>query len=133
MRGDAGGDVEVVFEAGGTDEFELVVELVVEVAGFEDEFLIEDVLVDAEVVGAGALGGDGCDVEGGVGGLLEEGGEAGELSDEGWLLYAGGYVGMEDGAVEGLVAGANGVVGEAETRGSGMPRSSLSSTAPPTE
>ncbi len=79
-----------MFEAVGADEFELVVELVVEVAGFEDELLVEDVLVDAEVVGAGALGGDGGDVVGGVAGLLEEGVEAGELGDEGWLLHAGG-------------------------------------------
>ncbi len=49
MGGDVGRDVEVVFEAGGGDEFELMVELVVEVAGFEDELLAEDVLVDAEV------------------------------------------------------------------------------------
>jgi hypothetical protein len=34
LGGDAGGDVEVVFEAGGRDELELVVELIVEVAGF---------------------------------------------------------------------------------------------------
>ena len=67
-----------MFEAGGADELELMVELVVEVAGFEDELLVEDVLVDGEVVGAGALGGDGGDVEGAVAGLLEEGGEAGE-------------------------------------------------------
>ena len=100
-----------MFEAGGGDEFELMVELVVEVAGFEDEFLVEDVLVDAEVVGAGAFGGDGGDVEGGVAGLLEEGGEACELGGEGWLLYSGGYVGAEEGAVEGLGAGADGVVG----------------------
>ena len=117
MRGDAGGDVEVVFEAVGGDELELMVELIVEVAGFEDEFLVEDVLVDAEVVGAGALGGDGGDVEGGVAGLLEESGEAGELGDEGGLLYAGGYVGAKEGAAEGVSAGADGVVGEAEARG----------------
>ena len=65
MRGDVCRDVEVVLEAVGADELELVVELVVEVAGFEDELLVEDVLVDAEVVGAGALGGDGGDVVGG--------------------------------------------------------------------
>ncbi len=59
MRGDAGGDVEVVFETGGSDELELVIELAAEVAGFEDELLVEDVLVDAEVVNAGTLGGDG--------------------------------------------------------------------------
>ena len=119
MRGDAGGDVEVVFEAGGSDELELMVELVVEVAGFEDEFLVEDVLVDGEVVSAGAFGGDGGDVECGVAGLLEERGEAGELGDEGWLLYAGGDVGAEESAVEGLGAGADGVVGEADAWGSG--------------
>src|SRR3982074_3252133 len=96
-----------------------MVELVVEVAGFEDELLVEDVLVDAEVVGAGTHGGDGGDVEGGVAGLLEEGVEAGELGDEGWLLYAGAYVGAEQGAVEGMRAWADGVVGEAEAWGSG--------------
>jgi hypothetical protein len=51
----------------------LVVELVVEVAGCEDELLVEDVLFDGEVVGAGTLGGDGSDVECAVAGLLEEG------------------------------------------------------------
>ena len=111
MRGDAGWDVEVVFEAGGGDEFELMAELVVEVAGFEDELLVEDVLLDTDVVGAGALGGDGLDVECGVAGLLEECGEAGELGDEGCLLYAGGGVGAEEGSVEGLGAGTDGVPG----------------------
>ena len=43
-------------ERSGADAFELVVEDVVEVAGLEDELLADDVLVDAEVVGAGALG-----------------------------------------------------------------------------
>ena len=79
-----------MFEAVVFEELELMVELVVEVAGFEEEFLVEDVLVDADVVGAGALGGDGVDVVGGdggtVAGLLEEGFKAGELGDEGGLL-----------------------------------------------
>ena len=76
-------------------------------------------MIDAGVVGAGALGCDGVDVECGVAGLLEEGGETGELGDEGWLLDAGGGVGAKEGAVEGLGAGADGVPGEAEARGSG--------------
>jgi hypothetical protein len=113
LRGDVDGDVEVVLEAVGGDEFELVAELFVEVAGFEDEFLVDEVLVDTDVVGAGALGGDGSDVEGGVAGLLEERGEAGELGDEGGLLYTGRGVRAEESAAEGAVAGADGVVGEA--------------------
>ncbi len=100
-----------------------MVELVVEVSGFEDELLAEDVLIDAERVGAVALGGDGADVvggdAGGVAGLLEACVEAGELSDEPWLLYAGGEVGVEDGAVEGLYGGTEGVVGQAEAGSSG--------------
>src|SRR5271170_1897062 len=96
-----------------------MVELVVEVAGLEDELLVEDVLIDAVVVGAGALGRDGRDVVGGVAGLLEEGGERCELGDDGWLLNASGYVGAEEGAVEGFVAGADGVVGEADAWVSG--------------
>ena len=108
-----------MFEAVGGDELELMVELIVEVVGFEDELLVEDVLVEADVVGAGALGGDGGDVEGGVAGLLEERGEAGELGDEGRLLHAGGHVGAKQGAAEGVGAGTDRVVGEADARGSG--------------
>jgi hypothetical protein len=103
-----------VFEAVCADELELVAELVVEVADFEDELLVDDVLVDAVVVGAGALSGDGGDVEDPAVGLLEEGGEAGELCGEGWLLYAGGYVRAQESAAEGAMAGADGVVGEPE-------------------
>jgi hypothetical protein len=39
LVGDGCGDVEVEFESAGADEFELVVELIVEVGGFEDELL----------------------------------------------------------------------------------------------
>ena len=55
--GDAGGKAEDCTSAPVVDAFELVVEDVVEVAGFEDELFAADVLVDADVVGAGALGG----------------------------------------------------------------------------
>ena len=83
-------DVERVLEAIGVDQFELVIELVVEVAGFEDELLVEDVLVDAEVVGARALRGDGRYVVRGDGGLIARFGEAqveaSEGVGEGWLL-----------------------------------------------
>ncbi len=123
MQGERGGEVEVLLEAVGGETLELVTELVVKVAGFEDELLVEDVLVDGDVEGAGALGGDGANVEGGdgrlVAGLIEQGGEAGELIFEGWLLDAGGDVGAEAGATEDAMAGTNGDVGEAETRGSG--------------
>ena len=64
LGGEGGGKIEVALEAVDCEELELMVELIVEVAGFEDEFLIKDVLVDADVVGAGALGGDGVDVVG---------------------------------------------------------------------
>lgn len=118
LGGDGCGDGEVLLEAFGVDEFELVVELIVEVAGFEDELLVEDVLVDAEVVGAGSLRSDGVDVVGGDGGgvaaLLEFGVEAGELGFEAGLLHAGGDVGAEAGATEDAAAWTDGGVGESD-------------------
>ena len=51
--------------------------------------------------------------------MLEESCEAGELGVDGGFLYTGGYVGAKKGPVKGLVAGAYGIVGEAETWGSG--------------
>ncbi len=105
------------------DAFELVVEDVVEVAGLEDELLADDVLVDADVVGAGALRAGRGDVElrdvGCIAGLQELRVEAGELEGEGGLLNAGGVVGAEFGAVEVSGAGTDGNVGEADARGSG--------------
>ena len=76
-----------------------MIELAVEVAGFEDDFLVEDVLINADVVSAGALCGDGMNVVGSDGGavvgLFEEGFEAGELGDKGGLCNTSGCVGAE--------------------------------------
>ena len=84
--GGGGGEAEVLLEVEGADVFELVGELVVEVAGLEDEFFADDVLVDAGVEGAGALWAERLDVVGGdVGGVAdgEEGAvERGELGGE---------------------------------------------------
>ena len=101
---EAGREAEDLNEGSGADAFQLVVEGVVEVADVEDELLADDVLIDADVVGARALGAGGSDVElGDVGGVSrgeELVVEAGELKCEGGFLVAGGYVGAQFGAVE---------------------------------
>ncbi len=70
--GGGGGEAEVLPEVEGANVLKLVGELVVEVAGFEDEFLADEVLVDPGVEGAGALRAEGIDVVAGdIGGVAE--------------------------------------------------------------
>ena len=98
------GEAEVGLEVAGADVLELMGELVVKVAGLEDELVADKVLIDAEIEGAGAGGaewGDGVLLD--VGGVAEseEGAvEGGELGGERGLLDTGGGVGAEAGAVE---------------------------------
>ena len=134
---DAGRVAEDLHERSGADAFELVVEDVVEVAGFEDEFFAEDVLVDADVVGAGALRAGRRDVVlgdvSGVAGCEELVVEAGELEGEGGLLHAGGGVGADLGAVEATAGGTDGNIGDADARSSGDAVEVFFSMPPPTE
>ncbi len=113
-----GSDAEVLLDVVGGDVFDLVGELVVEVAEFEDELVAVEVLVDADVVGLGALGAEGFDVVGrdvcGVAGEEELGVEGAELDGEGGFLHALRVVEADAGAVEGAAGGTDGDVGEAD-------------------
>src|SRR5437899_815270 len=60
----AGIDPEDGQQRARVDEVDLVIELVAKVAGLQDELLVENVLVDANVVGTGAQSLDRLDVIG---------------------------------------------------------------------
>ena len=97
-----------------------MVEGVVEVVRASEPAFAVDVLVDAAVVGARALRPGRRDVilgdVGRVARLLQLGVEAGELDAKGRLLHAGGRVGAQQRAVEPLVPGRTGSIGEADAR-----------------
>ena len=116
-------DAEVLRQRLAADAFELVVEDVVEVAGAQDELLAEDVLVDADVVGARALRALRADVIAldvrGVAVVEELRVEAVELERERGLLHAGGGVGAQTRAVEDLRRWPHGNVAEADARRAG--------------
>jgi len=83
LCGDGLGYTEVLHEPVCVNSLDLMAEFVVEVAGFEDELLVQDVLIDAEIQGTRSFSAQGCDVEGSesglIAGLVQQSVEAGEL------------------------------------------------------